>query len=290
MKYLSLDLARLRNSDTWAQAHKHPWMGLACHNLWYAAADRDGEGIPDDDEILARLAGIKKNEWKKIKKLVLSSWKLSEGKWTHPIIVEEANRFLKSVESGKKGANRRWKASQIDSPPNGSPNGATISPPNRVANSPPNTNSPVLSSPVQSTTTRAREPDKLTPIDRIAKAMGLDVGQPMRRPSFQRFPGFLSDWIAAGCDPERDVWPTIERVAKGKTEISSPKFFELAIFDARDKRVASEPSEAERWTTRIAAYFKSEFWDPKHWGPNPDEPGCLAPPELVDQLRKAKRK
>lgn len=141
----------------------------------------------------------------------------------------------------------------------------------------------------EESSSRAREPEKPTPIDRLAQVMNIDVGRLMRRTAFQGFPGFLHDWKVAGCDPERDIWPTIERVSKRKSDISSPKFFETAILEARDNRIASEPSELERWTTRVEGFFKDGFWHPG-WGPNPDEPGCLAPPELVNQPRKAKRK
>ena len=274
MRYLSFDLTRLRNSDTWAEAHKHPWMGLACHNLWYAAADRDGEGIPDDDDVLARLAGVKKSVWKKIREKVLKSWKLSDGKWTHSLIISESERLKAASEYGKQGAKKRWKKAEnsdsVDRVPIDTPQG----PPIRVEDSPPN--ALVLSSTSHSQVSKGGK----LPIDRLAKALRLDMAKLQRLPKFSTFPGLMAEWVEKGCDPDKDIWPTIERIAKGRSDIASPRFFEQAILEARDTRLASQPSDRERWETRVASYRSHKFWAPQ-WGPPPDEPGCQAPADLL---------
>jgi hypothetical protein len=299
--FMPMEVDRLRRSKTWLLAKKNPAVAFYQMNLWLASWHSLPAGsLDDDDDVLADLALCDEKTWKKVKSDALRGWvKAENGRLYHKVVAE---KVIEAWEAKKAQRSRTLAARQARSKSQSGPSTDNVTrhvTENVTKTVTDNVTDNVTASKRQGQGqgqgqghSSAREPQKQsqTPIDRIARAMNLEVGQLMRRPAFQRFPGFLSDWVAAGCDPERDVWPTIERVAKGKTEIASPKFFDLAILEARDKRIASEPSEAERWTTRIGAFFKSEFWDSKHWGPNPDEPGCLAPPELVDQLRKAKRK
>lgn len=290
MKYLSLDLNRLRNSDTWAEAHKTPWLGLACMNLWCSAAERDGAGLPDDDATLARLAGVTAQVWKSIKSKAMKSWRKDDGRWFHPIIEAEAKRQEMVRDGGKHGAAKRWKNKDLDSPPKAPPIGGGNSPPKsppiKGANAPPNGSSPVESSHSSSSKKLGTASAPETPLDRLMVAMKLDHKTLHRRPSFREFPALFQEWKAQGCDPERDIWPTIERIAARKADIGSPKFFEAAVLRARDDRTAAEPTEAERWAERVAAYRSEKFWSPT-WGPTPDEPGCLAPTDLVAQGRAA---
>jgi hypothetical protein len=118
------------------------------------------------------------------------------------------------------------------------------------------------------------------PIDRLAKALRIDLAKLHRLPKFQTFPALMGHWVELGCDPDKDIWPTIERIAKGRADIASPRFFEQAILEARDLRLASQPSDRDRWETRVASFRSHKFWAPQ-WGPPPDEPGCQAPADLL---------
>lgn len=47
--------------------------------------------------------------------------------------------------------------------------------------------------------------------------------------------------------------------------------------------------ERAQWQARLNGYDKpGDFWMANHWGPPPDKPGCLAPPDLVEAWRKAR--
>ncbi|MCK5446443.1 MAG: hypothetical protein KAI73_12530 [Rhodospirillaceae bacterium] len=43
-------------------------------------------------------------------------------------------------------------------------------------------------------------------------------------------------------------------------------------------------AETNRWAGLVAGYFKDGFWPETH-GPNPDQPDCDAPQELIEKLR-----
>lgn len=105
-------------------------------------------------------------------------------------------------------------------------------------------------------------------------------------------------------DLEFDVLPVLrERVAALGKLPSGPAYFTPAIRDHRDKRLAganvAAPSstfapdprlvddkvtgdrEHDKWRNRIRiAWLDMGGWD-RDWGPKPDEPGCLVPPDLM---------
>ena len=117
-------------------------------------------------------------------------------------------------------------------------------------------------------------------LDRLAKILKLSHNTIFRRPKFAEFPGLYAEWVRQGCEPDRDIWPTIEKIAKRKTDISSPRFFETAVFEARDNRLAAEPSPAERWGKRVECFKKTGNWH-HDWGPPPGSPGCTVPAECL---------
>lgn len=269
MRYLSIDLHRLRNSDTWAEAHKHPWMALACQNLWYAAAERDGEGLPDDDDHLARLAGVKLAIFKKLRAKVLSAWQLVDGRWVHPVIQAEGRRYQSTVNGGKRGAAARWKINDLDTPPIGPPTGGGNGQANGHANAPPNASS-LSHSPVPSSKTQIPASARELLLDRLAREMKLDLSGLHRRPNFIQFPSVFHRWQEAGCDAEQDIWPEIRRLAGRGKAINSPQFFEAAVMAAKEKRLA-EPQKTvtpEQMADRRRVYAEHGLW-PAEWGDRP---------------------
>jgi uncharacterized protein YdaU (DUF1376 family) len=139
----------------------------------------------------------------------------------------------------------------------------------------------------------------LTPMQvltrRLCDAMGTTPDLLMRRGGFTgiAFAATLEEWKAKGCDPEADVWPVIAKAAaraKAKgTLISSPRYFEIAIFEARDNRLACAPTPAEakaaeykKFDEGMSAYMHKGWWH-ETMGPKPDEPGCKVPPEILQK-------
>jgi len=115
---------------------------------------------------------------------------------------------------------------------------------------------------------------------RAARLMGVDAARLRRRPGWLIFGDMIAGLQADGCEAERDVWPAIERVAKGMREPpASPLYFRAAILDARDQRRARGGPHAAgllEWEDRLAVYAAEGAWSSR-WGPKPGEAGCLAP-------------
>lgn len=132
-------------------------------------------------------------------------------------------------------------------------------------------------------------------VRRLCDAMGTTPDLLMRRGGFTgiAFAAQLEEWKAKGVDPEADVWPVIaKKSAQAKargTLISSPRYFEIAIFEARDNRLACMPTPAEakaaeykKFDEGMSAYMHKGWWH-ETMGPKPDEPGCKVPPEILQK-------
>ena len=143
----------------------------------------------------------------------------------------------------------------------------------------------------------AREASPQAPLIRAAELMGTTLDALHRKPSWLVFGDTFQTWIEEGCDAERDVWPTLARLAMKRRKIpASPAYFTPAVREARDKRLegAHAPSHtigaptlassarspaafvtAEHWADRVRVFHAHGLWS-RRWGPKPGELGCVA--------------
>lgn len=245
-----------------------------CLDLIY---DRGGP-IADDARWLAGVCGVSLRKWSSLREALITAGKLkaTDGK----LMNDRAERMIAATkeasrghaENGAKGGRKR--AENLSK---------TVR--NEAENEPESKQNNDLglaglnhtrSQSIESSS-RARE----LPLDRLCRIMGID--QSKLPAGFQRFGGAYAGWLERECDPERHIWPTIERLAARGNAITTPKYFERAIFEARDAGQTS-PQRPPDWATRVEAfYIEPECWDRVRWGPTPDEPGCQAPAHLLTE-------
>ena len=132
----------------------------------------------------------------------------------------------------------------------------------------PSLQSPEAKSPVDG----GRADDASALLARAAKAMGVSVEALGRLPKWMLIADVVFDLVARGCDAERDVWPTIERVsARGRKTPDTPHYFRAAILEARDVRLAAlapRPASAAEHAERLAVFAEHGVWS-SQWGPKP---------------------
>lgn len=108
---------------------------------------------------------------------------------------------------------------------------------------------------------------------RAAKALGVEEAALRRRTGWIIFGDMIEDLASQGCDAERDVWPTIGRIAaRLKEPPSTPAYFRTAILDARDRRRAEGGRHASahgEWQDRLDVFAREGVWS-SAWGPKPD--------------------
>lgn len=116
--FMPLDVVRLRDSDLAARSTAEEFRAAVF--LWCASWHQiPAASLPDDDNVLARLAGFGRGvkDWMKHRKGALRGWmKCSDGRLYHPVVSEKANEAWGKREGmsrrGKAGARARWKEKQ----------------------------------------------------------------------------------------------------------------------------------------------------------------------------------
>ncbi|MEQ1866593.1 MAG: hypothetical protein ABL996_18300 [Micropepsaceae bacterium] len=115
---------------------------------------------------------------------------------------------------------------------------------------------------------------RLAPLLRACQVMGIEVEALRLKPAWMMFGDFFAELLRLGCDAERDIWPTIARVASRGVVPSSPLYFKTAILEARDARgggvaVAAGVSP-QVLAERMEAFARDGVWSSK-WGERPGE-------------------
>lgn len=298
--FMPLELARLRKSKSWLLAKRKPEIGFYMINLWCAAWHNVPAGsLEDDDDQLADQAMCDPKRWPKVREEALRGWvKASDGRLYHNIVAEKVLEAW-AAKRKQRGRTEEARKAKEKKRTEGNPAKASVTKP--VTRPVTNSVTEPATEPVTDVVTGSKgegegeRRDKNSSssqtlnsasarellLERLCRVMNLDLAALHRRPQFAQFPALFHDWTTKGCDPEADIWPTIERIAKAGKSVNTPGYFEAAIVEARDARLASKPSDEERWTERVKAYRAEGFWSRDHWGPTPDEPGCRAPAELI---------
>lgn len=67
-----------------------------------------GGPIPDDDALLSRCARLSESEWIKVRRELLTVWKISESGWTMDWVEAQRARAVDRSEKAKAAINARW--------------------------------------------------------------------------------------------------------------------------------------------------------------------------------------
>lgn len=294
--FMPLEIARLKRSKAWRNARTKPELAFYMINLWTAAWHNVPAGsLEDDDDALADLALCSRRRWPSLRSAVLHGWyKCSDGRLYHGFLEGKVRDIWKSKRDQRARTEAARKAKLDKNPAKSKGSGSVTK----------SVTKPVTDSVTASKGEGEGEskgdstplpPDRPKPpaspvaviremvFDRYCKAAGIDPTQLRRVSAFVALPSVYTDWVAKGCDPDLDIWPTITAVlAKASQPPNSPAYFTSAILRARDERRRSGPTDEERWTYRVFSYRQSGNWS-ESWGPKPDEPGCLAPAEALKE-------
>lgn len=95
--------------------------------------------LPNDDQILSRLARLDPATWAEVKAGVLVPWRLgTDGRLHNKRLRLEYDKALSLIRAktagGRAGAVKRWATGNTDSSPNGTPNGSASGSPNGTPN------------------------------------------------------------------------------------------------------------------------------------------------------------
>lgn len=161
---------------------------------------------------------------------------------------------------------------------------------------------------------------KDTAFDRLAKVARIDLTKLRRNSAWVTFPSVYDGWLSAGCDPEKDIWPTVEKMilsfqasTPGKSLPNTPAYLNQTVLMARDNRLKAEANG----TAKPSRFGPGKFGDVRvtmlsgnqvvlsdslieimrgswvpgrqgswssDFGRSPVDPKCELPPEFIKEL------
>lgn len=107
MPFMPLDTERLLDSDMMALSTGEEFKTAL--RLWCKSWNQEpAASLPDDDRILAHLAGRELASWRKMRDMALRGFiKCNDGRLYHPVVAEKANRAWKKKQSTMRKVIRR---------------------------------------------------------------------------------------------------------------------------------------------------------------------------------------
>lgn len=190
--------------------------------------------LPDNDHALARLSGVTFECFSPSSNIIRSFFKLKAGKLNHgfcnqQLDVQDNKRKIRS-ENGKNAAEKRWKK------------------PERKQSVKWQAHSNAIADPMPNDATgqekTGQDKDTAVPAGAPVREYVLVGKEVARRAGLEGNPNWFGDysrveaWLQSGFDPELDIYPTVERLAK---KLNRPptnlKYFEQAIADTYASRM-----------------------------------------------------
>jgi uncharacterized protein YdaU (DUF1376 family) len=215
--------------------------------MWRAKDNR----LPSDDAKLARYAKLTAGQWRRIKPTIMEFFR-DDGTWiTQGRLTDEAAFVRRTSARQSDNAQARWRK-------NKETHDATALPEQSRAGAPTPTPTP-------------------TPIESPSQPSSLVLGCAEIHPRYQEVMGKLeamlnspssthwslvNTWLISGCDPDLDIYPTVERL-KPKWRGRSLTFFTDAIADARATRTTPMPAgqstaSGPSLSQRLEAHFNKK--------------------------------
>lgn len=249
---------------------------------------RPNTDLPDDDTLLARLAGMSAEEWTREKPVVMSFWRL-DGRtktWQQKRLNDEKSYVTKKGKQQRSNAKSRWAKEKGASRGNANPD-ANAMPEASQTDAPTPTPTPTPITPPKGGVGDPQPQRNFEGWERTL--LGLDD---IRFTNLGVSPmGPMVQLQIDGFDLISEVLPVVEAdLARAKTQGRLNKLAWSTI--AKKVREARLPgSEAgtgpapaqpsQSWEKRMEFARRKQAWDSAKWGPYPNQPGCLVPANLV---------
>lgn len=246
----------------------------------------------DDDAELCRILGCQPAEWRKIRQKIARFFTISGGVWHHKRVASEKagaeERSGKAAAKARLAAEARWAREKGGEEPAGPMPQAMLQalpeamPEDVLEQCPP----PVTYS-VPTEQASGETPDKrawreavalLTASGRMKEAAARSFFGKLLRDHklapYRLLPSITSADLKGTPDPQAYLRAAARRIATEAAPSGKPA-----------PNVANW--SADIWRAALEGYRQSGRWDAETMGPTPDEPGCWAPANVVEDWRAA---
>lgn len=304
-----LDTKRLLSSDLWAMSTGDQLKAALA--LWCRAWSQvPAASLPNDDRMLAKLAGVSRAKWRHLKAVALHGFVLcTDGRLYHPVLAKDALRaaaaMVKRVAEGVRGrAKQIGQAVQrqlrlpvepreigAKSPPDFSRKPLKSLDPPRARGSIPSSTATASGEVAASEPVAAALRGDLPEVDLVLAAVEREVAEAWpdgerRRHAGDR--GVVEGWLDSGMAAGQIAGAVrvIARrdAARGRQPPTSLRYYAAAMKAApAASRAAQEPSWRPgcQWTPRMDVWRSKGVWLRNYWGPAPGEAGCEVPAALL---------
>jgi hypothetical protein len=297
-RWMKLDLIALFNSDFNATPDDTAWR--AGVTLWGKAWHQVPAGsLPDDDATLCNLAGLGRDlkTWRRIREVALRGFaKCADGRLYHGYVCQMA---MDAAEERRRFEERRSRDRERKK---------TLHSGGTGDGTPPDSGGQSARLPLEMPKTSGG-----IPAENAIEGQGQGEGQGETRPAVLRPAGtrgtrLPADWQASERDREyarqqgmpdkeigreaesfRDYWTA--RPGQGGVKLDWPATWRTWVRRTCERRGyaplfaptegVSPPKDGHEAAMRLEAGRERRAWPRKQWGPAPNEPGCLIPPELI---------
>lgn len=231
--------------------------------------------LPDDNALLARLAGLQMDEWEGIKSVVMAFWKLDRRKksWTQKTLLKERAFVARKSAVQRDNSLTRWKKTNKHhamAMPSGMPNGCQLDAPTPTP-TPTNKKKPKGSQKDSKKGSQKRlregEEELLSTLNAETARAVVDHRMKIKKPLTARAAELLACKFAECSTPDEAANMMIVRGWQG--------FEPDWVADGEIKRIDTD------WQFRLEKWRTSNFWS-SNWGAQPGDDECLVPKELLD--------
>lgn len=236
--------------------------------------------LPNDDDTLARWAGVDARTWKRIKPRVMAFWTLAEDQWSQTRLSKEREYVSKRAEVARKNGKQGGRPKSLETSGSENPAGSARDSKPKAPNPNPN---PTVIEPIAQRTVPAAPRTKWDELqDQLLAAAGLAGFRDERNPKLANLAP-IRGLMEQGYSLEADILPAIRDKAAEGVVMQSWAYIVPVVVEraAAKKSIPPKPiPQQEDWHKRMAVWNESQTWAPA-WGPKPNEPGCKAPAELL---------
>lgn len=192
-----------------------------------------GKPLPGDDRKLAAISRLSSDQWALVSDDLAELFHVTDGEWRHKRVDAELAKARAKIDAAKKAgkasAERRQNKTSSNDERHANDRSTDVQQPSNHKVRLGKEDVAVLGN--------AREGALIEALGHHAeqKANGrfIAMSEPLR-------------WIAAGCDFDADILPTVRAKATRTAPIRSWEFFTEAVFEARDRRLAPPPPVQQR--------------------------------------------
>ena len=309
LEFIPVEIGRLLDSDTYTLSTGDEFK--AAMTLWLKSwLQVPAASIPADERLQARLAGVSVTDWRGLAERALHGWQLcSDGRLYHSVIAEKAltawlERLTYQERSAKANAVRYGREPDSATFAKASADGLTclfrLNPklaakygklPQGGETAPTRSPQPVLEGGKKAP--KGKGKGKVPPVGTAAPAdpnkeawqrgVAILTATGLTDATARSFFGkLLKDNGLEG----RDLLPSVVK-AEGLGTADPQSYLTAAARGVAQKRAGAAPVAPtasewghDQWATAVRLYRQDGAWS-ADWGPNPDEPGCRAPRELL---------